>query len=162
MTLQRTFALGAILLGFWLGLSGHFDPRMVGFGVGSVALVLFVAVRMRVVDEEGVPLHMGVRFWLYLPWLMKEVFVSNVRVAKIILDPRLPISPVVVHFRASQKTDVGRVLYANSITLTPGTITTSLKGSDLEIHALTSTDFDGGEQNQMDRWVSWVEQGGRR
>ena len=103
MTLQRTFALGAILLGFWLGLSGHFDPRMVGFGVGSVALVLFVAVRMRVVDEEGVPLHMGVRFWLYLPWLMKEVFVSNVRVAKIILDPRLPISPVVVHFRASQK-----------------------------------------------------------
>ena len=162
MTLLRGLVLGAILLGFWLALSGHFESGMLGFGVGSVALVLYVAVRMRLVDEEGVPLHMGVRFWLYFPWLMKEVFIANVAVAKIILDPRLPISPVLVRFRASQKTDVGRVLYANSITLTPGTITIGLTGGDLEIHALTTTNFDGREENRMNRWVTWVETGERR
>ena len=162
MTRLRALALGAILLGFWLILSGHFESRMVGFGIGSVALVLYVTARMRLVDEEGVPLHMGVRFWLYFPWLVKEIFIANVTVAKIILDPRLPISPVLVHFRASQKTDLGRVLYANSITLTPGTITSSLTGSDLEIHSLTETGFDSREKNRMDRWVTWVEQGGRR
>ena len=58
---------------------------------------------------------------------MKEIFVANVHVAKIILDPKLPISPILVHYRASQKTDLGRAIYANSITLTPGTITTRVR-----------------------------------
>jgi multicomponent Na+:H+ antiporter subunit E len=132
---------------------------LISFGVGSSALVVYLALRMDVVDHEGVPLQLGGRFWLYLPWLMKEIFVANVAVAKVILHPKLPISPITVIFHGSQKTDIGRFIYANSITLTPGTITTGVEGQDFEIHALTYADVDGREEDEMDRRVTWVEQG---
>ena len=155
----RAFGLGTILVVFWLLLSGHYTLMLISFGVGSSALVVYLALRMDVVDHEGVPLPLGGRFWLYLPWLMKEIFVANVAVAKVILHPKLPISPITVIFHGSQKTDIGRFIYANSITLTPGTITTGVEGQDFEIHALTYADVDGREEDEMDRRVTWVEQG---
>jgi multicomponent Na+:H+ antiporter subunit E len=157
--LLRAFGLGAILFGFWLLLSGHYTPLLLSLGVGSSALVVYLSIRMDVVDREGVPLHLSGRVWLYLPWLMKEIFVANVAVAKIILDPRLPISPRIVTFRGSQQTDLGRAIYANSITLTPGTITTGVEGQDFEIHALTAADLETNEEDEMDRRCSWVERG---
>ena len=155
----RAFGLGTILVVFWLLLSGHYTLMLISFGVGSSALVVYLALRMDVVDHEGVPLQLGGRFWLYLPWLMKEIFVANVAVAKVILHPKLPISPITVIFHGSQKTDIGRFIYANSITLTPGTITTGVEGQDFEIHALTYADVDGREEDEMDRRVTWVVQG---
>jgi len=160
--LLRAFGLGAILFVFWLLLSGHYTPLLISFGAGSSALVVYLSMRMDVVDHEGLPLQLGGRFWLYLPWLMKEIVVANVAVARIILDPKLPVSPIMVHFKASQETDLGRAIYANSITLTPGTITTGIEGQELEIHALTYQDVDGREEDEMDRRVSWVERGGDR
>ena len=157
----RAFGLGAILFIFWLLLSGHYTSMLIGFGLGSCGLVVYLAMRMDVVDHEGVPLQLGGRFWWYFPWLMKEIFIANVNVARVILNPKLPISPVVTHFRASQESDLGKTIYANSITLTPGTITTSIEGQDLEIHALTLKDIDGREEDEMDRRVSWVESGSR-
>ena len=132
----RAFGLGAILFGFWLALSGHYTPLLLGFGVGSCVLVVYIATRMDVVDHEGVPLHVMGRVLWYLPWLLKEIFVANVEVAKVILDPKLPISPRIVLFHGSQQTDLGRAIYANSITLTPGTITTGVEGQEFQIHAL--------------------------
>ena len=150
------------LLAFWLVLSGHYELRMLAFGVGSVLLVLYLSIRMGVVDEEGVPVHLAARLPVYLVWLIKEIFVASVRVASIILDPRLPIRPGLVRYRAAQRTEVGRVLYANSITLTPGTLTTRMEGGELEVHSLTRTEADGLAEDPMSRWVSWVERGGER
>jgi multicomponent Na+:H+ antiporter subunit E len=131
-----------------------------GFGVASSVLVVLLAMRMETTDREGLPFHVGGRFFVYFPWLMKEIFVANVHVAKIILDPKLPISPILVHYRASQETDLGRAIYANSITLTPGTITTGVRGDELEIHSLTWFDVDGREEDEMDSRCTWVEKGG--
>jgi multicomponent Na+:H+ antiporter subunit E len=158
--LLLAFGLGVLLFAFWLVLSGHFEPLLIGFGIGSTALVVYLAIRMDVVDEEGLPLNMGGRFWIYMPWLMKEILVANLHVAKIILTPSLPISPILVRYRSSQETDLGKVIYANSITLTPGTITTGIYGQELEIHSLTWVDVDGREEDEMDQRVTWVEQGG--
>ena len=155
----RAFGLGAILFGFWLALSGHYTPLLLGFGVGSCVLVVYLSDRMQVVDREGVPLHVTGRFLLYLPWLMKEIFVANLEVAKVILDPKLPISPRMVVFHGSQQTDLGRVIYANSITLTPGTITTGVEGQDFQIHALRAADLETGEEQAMDERCTRVEQG---
>lgn len=156
----RAFGLGAILFGFWLLLSGHYTPMLIGLGVGSCVLVVYIAMRMDVVDHEGQPLHLGGRFWWYMPWLMKEIFTANVAVARIILHPRLPISPVMTRFRLHQRTDLGKVIYANSVTLTPGTITTGVEGGEIEIHALTVADVDGREEDEMARRVVWVEGAG--
>jgi multicomponent Na+:H+ antiporter subunit E len=157
--LLRAFGLGALQFGFWLLLSGHYTPMLIGFGVGSTVLVVYLALRMDVVDHESVPLQLHGRFWRYAPWLLKEIFVANLRVARIILTPSLPINPVMVHYRASQKTDLGRAIHANSITLTPGTITTGTRSTDLEVHCLTRVHDDGREEDEMDRRVTWVEQG---
>ena len=155
----RAFGLGGILFGMWLLLSGNYTPLLLGFGVGSSILVVLIAMRMDVVDHEGVPLYTTPRALAYIPWLLLEILRANINVARIILDRRLPISPIMVHFQASQKTDLGRVIYANSITLTPGTITTGVEGSELEIHALTWADIDGREEDEMDRRVTRLEQG---
>lgn len=155
----RTFGLGVWLFGFWLALSGHYTPLLLSFGVGSCVLVVYLALRMDVVDKEGVPLQIAVRFLLYVPWLMKEVFVANLEVAKVILDPKMPISPRMVVFHGSQKTDLGRVIYANSITLTPGTITTGVEGQEFQIHALSAADLETGEEQAMDLRCTRVEQG---
>jgi multicomponent Na+:H+ antiporter subunit E len=158
--LFRAIGLGGLLLGFWLLLSGHYTPLLLGLGVASTVLVVYIAMRMDVVDHEGVPLHLGGRFWVYFPWLMKEILVSNINVARIILDPKLPIDPAHGPFRVSQTTDLGRVIHAQSITLTPGTVTTSVNGQDFEIHALVTADIHGQAETEMDRRCTWLEQGG--
>lgn len=155
----RAFGLGAVLMAFWLLLSGHYTPLLLSLGVASCALVVYISLRMAVVDAEGVPLQVTGRFLLYLPWLLKEIFVANVEVAKVILHPKLPISPRMVLFHGSQQTDLGRAIFANSITLTPGTITTGCEGQEFQVHALRAADLETDEEQQMDARCTRVEQG---
>jgi multicomponent Na+:H+ antiporter subunit E len=93
----------------------------------------------------------------YFPWLFWEIAKSAWGVTKVILHPRLPISPTMTKVIASQKTTVGIATYANSITLTPGTITTGVRGNVLTVHALLregAVDVEGGG---MDARVSRFE-----
>ena len=155
----RAFGLGATLFAFWLALSGHYTPMLLTFGVCSCVLVVYLSHRMDVIDEEGVPLHTTVRMLLYLPWLLKEILIANIVVAKVILSPELKISPRTVFFHGTQETDLGRAIYANSITLTPGTITTGVNGNEFEIHALRAADLETDEEQAMDVRCSRVERG---
>jgi multicomponent Na+:H+ antiporter subunit E len=150
----RYLLLSLSLFGFWLTLSGHYDSLTLSFGVFSCVLVTYLAWRMDREDRYAFVVPLSFRFAGYLGWLVKEIFKANVNVARIILDPRLPISPIVVPFKATQKSDLGRMIYANSITLTPGTITTGTEGEILRIHALTWHDVDGREEDEMDRRIS--------
>jgi len=153
----RAFGLGLTLFAFWLGLSGHYTPLLLTLGVVSCVLVVYLSHRMEAIDEEGVPLQVSLRILAYLPWLLKEIFVANIVVAKVILRPQLKISPRIVFFHGTQKTDLGRAIYANSITLTPGTITTGVNGNEFEIHALRAADLETGEEQAMDLRCSRVE-----
>lgn len=153
----RLLGLGTVLYGFWLLLSGMYTPLLLTFGVVSVLLVVYVAHRMNVVDEEGLPVRIGLRFMLYLPWLLKEVFISNVRVARIVLDPELPINPTLGRYHLPYRTDLGRVIYGNSVTLTPGTVTTAIDGDTIEVHVLTGKDYGTDPEDEMIRRVHWVE-----
>ena len=153
----RSIGLGAILYAFWLLLSGHYTPLLLTLGAASCILVVFIARRMDVVDEEGLPLQIGARFFAYVPWLLKETFLSNVAMARIVLDPKLPIDPKLGRYPLPLRTDLGRVIYGNSVTLTPGTVTTSIEGGTIEVHVLTGTGFDTDPEDPMIRRVAWVE-----
>jgi len=155
--LNRVLWLWGILFALWLLLSNHFDTLFLAFGAVTCSAAVFVAARMGIVDRESVPLHLLPRVLLYVPWLVREIFRSNVRVARIILAPSLRVDPSLVHFRASQRTDLGRFIYANSITLTPGTVTTGIVGDDLEVHAIVREEIDGSEENEMNRRVAALE-----
>jgi multicomponent Na+:H+ antiporter subunit E len=156
---MRHVSLGLFLFAFWLLLSGHYTPFLIALGAGSTLLAVYAAHRMNVLDEEGHPLEF-LRAWpSYFVWLYIEIVKSAWAVTKIILDPRLPISPTMTKVRASQKTPVGIATYANSITLTPGTITTGVKGNILTVHALVRGGADDLEDGGMDRRVSQFERG---
>ena len=142
----------------WLLMSGHYDSRLLlSLGAASVVGVALLVTRMQLPDREGAPFHVVLGLLFYLPWLVVEVFRSNLAVARVILSPRLPIQPRVVDFHGHQKTDLGRFIYANSITLTPGTITVRLDAEGFRIHALTEEALDGTEEGEMDRRVCRLE-----
>jgi len=149
--------LGVTLATVWLLWSGHLEPLLLALGLVSCALVLFLARRMGLVDEEGVPLSLFPRILLYVPWLMWEILKANVDVARRVLDPRLPIDPRVIRVRAGQRTPLGRTVYANSITLTPGTVSIDLAGDEITVHALSREAAEGLQTGEMDRRARWLE-----
>jgi multicomponent Na+:H+ antiporter subunit E len=154
---MRLVSLTVILFLFWLTLSGHYTLFLLAAGAGSAVLCVAVAARLRIADGEGHPIHFGWGALTYFPWLLWEIAKSGWAVTKLILHPRLPISPTMTKVIASQKTTVGIATYANSITLTPGTITTGVKGNLLTVHALVrdgAADLEGGG---MDARVSQFE-----
>jgi multicomponent Na+:H+ antiporter subunit E len=154
---MRYLSLAAFLFVFWLALSGHYTPFLIAVGAATAGLCVLVAVRMRIADEEGHPFELFAGAVTYFPWLLWEIAKSGWAVTKIILHPKLPVSPTMTVVRASQKTSAGVATYANSITLTPGTMTVGCSGNDLIVHALTkdgATDLEGGG---MDRRVSQFE-----
>jgi multicomponent Na+:H+ antiporter subunit E len=150
-------SLSAVLFGVWLLLSGHYTPLLLGLGGVSTLLVVAISLRMDVVDHEGHPLHLGLRILWYWPWLMVQVLRANVDVARRVLSPSLPISPRMFKVRATQRTDLGRVIYANSITLTPGTVSVELEGSVILVHALTAEAAEDLREGTMNRLVVGVE-----
>lgn len=156
--MKHSLALLLILFGIWLLWSGQNDVLLISFGIGSCLIVTLLSRRMQIVDEEGAPLQLGLRpFTSYMPWLIKEIVIANVDVARLILHPRLPISPRMIRVRASQKGDLGRVIYANSITLTPGTVSVDIAGDEIAVHALTRKAAELEASSDMDRRVSSME-----
>jgi multicomponent Na+:H+ antiporter subunit E len=151
---MRQISLLLVLFLFWLALSGHYTGLLLAIGALSAALTVIAARRMRTLDAEGHPIEWIGSFLLYLPWLAREIGKSAWSVTKIILDPRLPISPTLTVVKASQRSSVGIATFANSITLTPGTITVAVSGSELTVHALVregAADLHGGEMNRRVR-----------
>jgi len=133
------------------------EAFLLSAGFGSSLAVLWFAHRMDLIDHESHPIHLGWRLFLYWPWLIKEVIKSAWEVTLIILHPRLPISPTLVRFRPSQKTAVGLVTHANSITLTPGTISMQVGPDEFLVHALTDAGARGLVGGEMDRRVTQFE-----
>lgn len=154
---MRMVSLIVVLAVVWLLLSGHYTGLLLGLGALSCLFVAWIAHRMEVVDHEGHPIHISWRAPMYWLWLGWEIVKANLDVTRRILDPRLPISPTVFKVTASQKSDLGRVTYANSITLTPGTVSLSLFKNEIEVHALSREAAEGLAQGAMDRMVARFE-----
>ncbi len=157
---MRHILMVFVMFGVWLLWSGHysFDHALVFvLGVGSCLFVVYMATRMNIVDDEGHPIHLAFKLLLYVPWLVWAIVKANVDVAKRVLTPSLPISPCMVRIKATQKTDLTRVIYANSITLTPGTVSVGLVGDDILVHALTREAAEDVQNGDMDRRVTHLE-----
>ena len=109
----RSISLGVVLYVLWLLLSGHFhDALLLGLGVASSVLVLWIAHRMDVVDHEGHPIHLGPRALHYFPWLFKEIALSNLHVARVVLARDLPIQPRLFTVRANQSHQLLPVIFS--------------------------------------------------
>lgn len=147
-----------VLYALWLLLSGHYEPWLLGLGAVSAVGVVLFGLRMDVVDHESYPLHLRLlRLVAYWGWLVKEIVKSNLAVTRVVLDPALPVSPTLIRLHPSQQSDLGRVIYANSITLTPGTVAMEVAEDAIEVHALTLEIAEDLAAGEMNRRVSRIE-----
>lgn len=146
--------LALVLVGVWVLLSGIIEPLILGFGLASSLAVAWIKLRADRRDGDPVPFALRIgRLPGYLLWLSWEIVKSNIDVSRRILSPRLPIAPAVRWLPASQRSELTRVIYADSITLTPGTLSIDLEDGAVEVHALTESALDVLERGEMDARV---------
>jgi len=155
-----------LLAALWIGLSGFFDPIHLAFGFVSVTLVSLLSHRHLTGGDEGGTggasggIALGVmrivRLALYAPWLLWQIVVANFDVALRVIGFR-EIDPVVIRFKPELTSDFGLVTLANSITLTPGTVTVDIEGGEFIIHAITQEAADAVIEGTMARKVRGVE-----
>lgn len=156
--MKGIFGFTLVLTSFWFINSGYFKPLFLGFGVLSIATVIALTWRMKNRDGEFVPLIMYTwRLPGYLLWMTGQVIIANIDVAKRVWLGPSSISPIIFTTSTNQKSEVGKVLYANSITMTPGTVTLSLRDDVLEVHALTRKAAEDLQKGEMDRRVTALE-----
>jgi len=150
-------SLTVALFAFWYLLSGHHELMLLILGVLSSLIVVWIALRMDVIDHESHPIHLSARLPGYWLWLLWEIAKSSITVARIVWSRKPAISPTVIRVTPSQHSNLGRVVYANSITLTPGTVTMHVEDTHLDVHALTAALAQDLAQGAMDRRITRLE-----
>jgi len=143
----------------WMLLSGYFKAQLLILGVLSVGLVVWLARRMRVMMHRGQPIYF--RFFhilKYWGWLAHQILISNIDVTRIILSKDMPIKPQLRLVTATPDSDMGRAIYANSITLTPGTTAINFTPTDdILVHALHEDSLHELEKGEMAAHIRDVE-----
>jgi len=160
---QRVRYLGtaAFLMALWLLMSGIYKPMVIGFGVASVLLVVLVLSRMDKIDGDQIEIRLKpLAFVGYVFWLLVEIAKANWAVTKVVLTRKMPIEQNLFSVPYTQETDLGQVMFANSITLTPGTLTVETELGHFLVHALAYSDEDIPALADMDARVSAVENPG--
>jgi len=152
--LVKTAVLAVLLAASWLLWSGIYKPLLLGLGLFSCILVLYLARRMHLLEQELFSFRYFARLLRYWAWLGREIWRSSMAVTRIVLSPKLPISPTVVEFDAHCSHPVDRAILGNSITLTPGTLTLRVDETHFVVHALTEEGARDVTNGEMDRRVS--------
>ena len=153
----HTLSMTASLILFWLLITFDFGALNLALGIASALLVVIISTSMDVIDQESQPIHLTSRLPVFWAWLSRQVIRSNLDVTRRIWTPGRTISPTLLRIKSSQKSALGKVIYANAITLTPGTITLSVEGDEILVHALTRKDAETLLQGELDRRVSELE-----
>lgn len=125
-------------------------------GVISILFVLWMAKRMRIIDHETAPYLTVPQTISYFAWLFVEIIKANIAVVRAVLSPDMFVSPTLTRIPTPQKTDIGKVMFANSITLTPGTISLDIQDDHILVHALLSemsNPDDFGEMAERSAWA---------
>ncbi len=141
----------------WLLLSGYFKTILLILGVISCLFVTYLSIRLKIYSRSNDRLKINLYLPLYIPWLLIEIIKSNLHVAKIVLSPKISIQPQTLTTQPSQKTSTGIAVHANSITLTPGTISVDINDDGILVHALSHHTAQGIIDKEIDMQVSKLE-----
>ncbi len=140
----------------WLLWSGLYKPLLISLGVFSCSLSLWLAQRTGFF-RHALPIRSLLRLPALWWWLLIEVIKSSIEVARIILSPSLPIQPELVEFTTTEKTNSGKVILGNSITLSPGTVTIDVDEDRLLVHCLTSNTANELRSREVERRIEKLE-----
>ncbi|WP_287600664.1 Na+/H+ antiporter subunit E [Thiothrix sp.] len=158
--LRDTAVLFVTLMLFWLMLSGKLDTDVLIVGaVASLIIALLYRDGLSFFTEFRFTPQAIVAGFRYYGYFLRELFKSNLKMAAIVLSPSLPITPGIVKVRTRLKSRMGRLMLANSITLTPGTLTVEMAGEWLYIHCVTlgATDIEAATAEIVSGFESYLE-----
>jgi len=150
-------SLTAVLSITWWLLSGYFLGLLMSLGAVSIVLVVWIVHRMDAVDDEVHPIRIVTSMLVYFPWLIWEIIKANFDVAYAILFDGNRLEKRLILVNSTQKSEIGQVILANSITLTPGTVTIGVDGNSITVHSLTKFARSGLETGVMDERVTALE-----
>lgn len=150
---KHTIGLAVLLFCLWLGLSGHFNIPMLTLGLLSTLFVVYISNRMDSIDPEIYPARMTPLFLRFYLFLGRAVIVANIDVVKRIFTPGKNISPQCFQVPLTMKSDLSRVIYANAITMTPGTVTLKVNKETITVHALSIEAAEDLRSGRMARAV---------
>ncbi len=155
---MRYFIVFFILYLHWVLWSGKFDAFHLSLGIISCALVTFMSHDLFLKRKKISPklLVESIRFIKYIPWLLYQIVLSNIHVAFLVLSPRMPIDPKLIRYKTKLKSDISLVTFANSITLTPGTITADIEDGEYVVHALSTKVADDLMTGEMEDKVAHI------
>lgn len=145
-----------LLAATWLVWSGFFKSLLFFLGLVSSLLCLWLTIRMRFFDDYLFDLPLGLGLLGYWIWLGLEVFKSSLSVSKVVLSPSLPISPRIARVRTGSERPYDQVLLANSITLTPGTLSMDIDKGVITVHSLTEDGMRSILSGEMKRRVTAI------
>jgi multicomponent Na+:H+ antiporter subunit E len=164
-----TYGVGltTMLVLLWLTLSGHYtlawdNPLLIGLGVFSVASTVALAIRMRILDRETVPVLPALPLMMYWVWLGREIFNANIAVVRLVMKPEIDVEPRLVRVPADQRSGLGHTVFANSITLTPGTVTIDVEDDAFLVHALDTSFTDPSGFAEMGKRSDIASDGNRK
>lgn len=147
--------LAIVLAGYWLTLSGYYKPLLLGLGLASIAFTIGLCARMKILDAETVPYLNVPKTLSYFIWLFGEIVKANMDVVKAVLRPDMEISPSLIKVPAYQDSDIGRTMFANSITLTPGTVSVEMNEDHILVHALLAEMANPDDFTEMGERSGW-------
>ncbi len=153
---RYSLILAIALALYWLSLSGYYDNGLLlTLGAISIALVLFLCSRMKILDDETVPYLHTPKALSYFSWLFKEIVKANLQVVKAVLSPDMEVSPTMVKIPSSPNTEMGKTMFGNSITLTPGTVSVEMSEDEILVHALLEDMSDPAGFTEMADRSAW-------
>lgn len=153
----HVISLFIVLAALWLMNSGIYNGLLLSLGLVSVCFCIWISLRMGIIDDESQPLHLSHKLPGYYLWLTKKVIKSNIDVLVLIWRGPGAISPCVAILPCDQQSELSRVIYANSITLTPGTVAMDLGDDTVLVHSLTSAGIEELQQGEMSARVNQLE-----
>ena len=150
---MNTFYVALGLAVLWLSLSGVYHFLMIAFGLASVMIVTWLNSRLIPISSGELKWRTVWQFICYATWLAKEIVLANIYICRLIMTPSLPVSPNMIKIDVPSERTLANVIYANSITLTPGTVSVTLENSTIEVHALNLTTAKELQEGEMGRRI---------
>lgn len=155
--MRRVFHLTLVLAVIWQLNAASLKPLSLSLGLLSIALVVWLTVRMDARDREMPPIHLTLGLPRYWWWLFTKVLRANIEVAAHAWRPRLAISPATAHIRIGLRSALGKVIYANTVSLSPGTVTMGIEDQTVLVHSLTEKGIDDLRSPEMERRIRPLE-----
>ena len=154
---QNFIAAFILLFGFWILLSGKFDLFHLTLGFICSMIIAFLSYNLLFANVRVGEIRLiAIRFLRYIPWLFYQIITSNFHVAKLVLSPKMPIDPKIIKFKTKLESDISWITLANSITLTPGTITIDIMDGEFFVHAISKKVADDLNEGEMEDRIAHI------